>query len=269
MSVSSEIREEQKKALSKMSGREKLAYFWDYYKLHVLAAVVIIAVAVSLIRQYINYKEYGFYAVLFNAGISEDTLGLSDTWQEEFQEYAQIDPEEYEVYIDTTMSAADSSNAQYALADRERLFAMMRAGDISAYISDTENFESYAGNGYFYDLRSILSADEAAGYEPYFYYTDAAAFDEEENSGAGTQWEDPALKTVNHRDPSSMEKPMAVGIFLTEDNKIADAGYYAYLEEGGVTYQGYPSEAVLGIPVTNQNPETAVQFLRYIGLGDS
>lgn len=33
-SVHDEIREQQKKAFATMSPKEKLSYFWDYYKIH-------------------------------------------------------------------------------------------------------------------------------------------------------------------------------------------------------------------------------------------
>lgn len=271
MSVSSEIREEQKKALSTMTMKEKLAYFWDYYKIHVFAAVIIIALIISFVRQYLDYKEIGFYAALLNAGTTENNIGLSDVWQEDFQELAQIDPGEYEVCIDTDMDMSEEGmNAQYAIANRQRLIAMLQTGDISAMIADTENFESYARNGYFYDLETLLSAEEAEKYRPYFYYTDAAAFEDEDADPAAdmTALPDPAALTIDHRDPSSMEKPVVAGLIVTKDSKIADAGYYDYLAEAGLTYQGYPSEAVIGIPITNADPETAILFIRYLELGD-
>ena len=271
MSVSSEIREEQKKALSTMTTKEKWAYFWDYYKIHVFVAVIVVVLIISFVRQYLEYKEPGFYAVLLNAGTTENNVGLSDIWQEDFQEFAQIDPEEYEVYIDTDMDMSDDGmNAQYAIANRQRLIAMLQTGDISAIIADTENFESYARNGYFYDMETLLTAEELEKYRPYFYYTDAAAFEDEEADTAAdmTAQPDPATLTIDHRDPSSMEKPVVAGLILTRDNKIADAGYYNYLSEAALTYQGYPSEVICGIPVTNENPALVVQFIKFLELGD-
>lgn len=266
MSVADEIREEQKKALSTMTPKEKFAYFWDYYKIHVFAAVVLIAVVISFVRQYMNNKDSALYAVLLNAGLTDSNSELSTVLAEEFQEYAQIDPEQYEVSIDTTISLSESVNAQYTIANQQKLFAMMQVGDVSAIVADTEHFESYAQHEYFYDMKSLLSVEELEKYGSYFYYTDAASFDSEDGTSSPNEnaMKNPAELTVNHRDPSAMEQPIAVGIIMTENNKIADAGYYAYLEEAGITYQGNPSEAVLGIPVTNKEPELAIRFLEYI-----
>jgi hypothetical protein len=80
-------------------------------------------------------------------------------------------------------------------------------------------------------------------------------------------WEEQAeidKLVINHHDPSSMKNPVAVGICLPADNKILQTGCYDYLTDTSVTYQGYPSEVVFGIPVTSTRQETALQFLEYI-----
>lgn len=270
MSVASEIREEQKKALSTMSTKEKFAYFWDYYKIHALAAIIIIAIAASFIVQVATSKDYAFYAVLADAVTSDSNYDLAETWNSEFLEYAQIDPDEYKVYIDTSFSLTEGVDMQYTIANEQKLFAMLQAGNISTLIADTETFETYAQFQYFYDMESILSKEEIEKYRPYFYYTDAATFDNGDDipSLDMSEQEDPGTRIVNHRDPASMEQPVAVGIILTEDNMIADAGYYAYLTIGEYQYQGYPSDAVLGIPLTNKEPALVIRFLEYLQLGD-
>lgn len=266
MSVASEIREEQKKALSTMSAKEKFAYFWDYYKIHALAAIIIIAIAVSFIVQLTTSKDYAFYAVLADAVTSDSNYDLAETWNSEFLEFAQIDPDEYKVYIDTSFSLTEGVDMQYTIANQQKLFAMLQAGNISTLIAGTETFETYAQFQYFYDMESILSMEEIEKYRPYFYYTDAATFDDGDDTPSldSSEQKDPGALTVNHRDPSSMEQPVAVGIILTEDNKIADAGYYTYLTVGEYQYQGYPSDAVLGIPLTNKEPALVIRFLEYI-----
>lgn len=266
MSVAKEIREEQKKALSTMSTKQKLAYFWEYYKIHTFAAIFIIVIAVSLIRQYVTNKDYAFYAVLINAASTESGYGLNEIMNEEFLEYAQIDPDEYRVNIDTSITLAESIDVEYTIANQQRLVAMLMTGDISAFVADTETFETYAQSEFFYDLESLFSDGELQKYSAYFYYTDAADYDYVSDTSPDTEstQEDPAALIVNHRDPSTMEHPVAVGIILAEDNKIADAGYYSYLAEAGQEYQGYPSEAVLGIPATYKEPELVLRFLEYI-----
>ena len=266
MSVAEEIREVQKKALGAMSTREKLAYFWEYYKIHTLAAVIIFAMVFGLVKQLITSKDMGFYAVLINAVTTDSSSELNKIWSDEFMEYAQIDPGEYEVSIDTSISISENVDMQYSMVNRQKLLAMLMAGSINAFIADTETFETYAQNDSFYDIESLMSQEELNKYGPYLYYTDASTF---VNTGdidfddISVQ-EDPGNLTINHRDSSAMQQPTAIGIILTEDNKIADAGYYAYLKEGGYEYQGYPSDVVLGIPLACEEPELVIRFLEYI-----
>lgn len=270
MSVAKEIREEQKKALSTMSTKEKLAYFWEYYKIHTAAVIIISFIVISLVRQFVTSKDMGFYAVLIGAITTDSNYGLSEIWNEEFLEYAQIDPDEYEVYIDTSVSLSGSANAEYVVANQQRLMAMLMAGTVSAFVADTETFESYAQFEYFYDIESLLSTEELEKYGPYLYYTDAATFDDSSDISADEEsiQDDRGNLVINHRDPSTMEQPAAVGIILTENNRIAEAGYYAYLKEAGYEYQGYPSDVVLGIPLTFKEPELVIRFLEYLQLGN-
>lgn len=270
MSVAEEIREEQRKALSTMSFKEKVLYFWDYYKVHTLVAIVVLIMAITFIYQYITNKDYGFYAAFVNASLTESNYELATSWAEEFQEFAQIDPDEYVVYIDTSISLSDDTGSQYAVSNQEKMLALLQVGAVSTIVADTETFEKYAQNEYFYDLESLLSPEELQKYGAYLYYTDASTFDDGSDDTFHDESErtNPADLTVNHRDSSSMAQPVAVGLILSEDNKLADAGYYTYLSDGEYIYQGYPADVVLGIPVTNQNPQWVIRFLEYLQLGN-
>ena len=267
MSIIEEIKEQQKKSLKNMSPKEKLAYFWDYYKIHTGVAIIVLTLIVVFTYQFVTSKDYAFYAVLVNARSTGTNYGLSELWAEEFLEYAQIDPDKYQVSIDTSITM--SLDSQYDIANQEKMLAMMQAGIISAIVADTEAFEMYAQNEYFYDLESLLTAEELEKYGPYLYYTDAATFADPNDDTFYNEDEltNPADLTINHRDPSTMGQPVAVGFILTEDNMLADADYYGYLSDSEYDYQGYPSDAVLGIPATNKEPTLVIRFLAFLELG--
>lgn len=267
-SVHDEIKEQQKKAFATMSTKEKFAYFWDYYKIHTIVVICVIAFAISFVQQMRANKPYAFYAVLMNAFSGLDSNDTNVMWENEFLEYAGIDPETYRVCIDTSLTQSADGGSQYEMANRQKMAAMMHTGDIHAIIADTETFESYAHMETFYDLSEVLTEDEFALYQDLFYYTDASAFDEEDGD---TLTEMEAIqkayyaKVIDHSDPSTMEKPIPVGIRIpTSGNKLADAGYYRYLQEGDYSFQGYPSETVLGIPLSAEDPQLALQFLTYL-----
>ncbi len=261
-SVGDEIREERRKAMSRMTPKEKFAYFWDYYKIHALAAIALVIALGSLLHHYATYKDYGFYAVLVNAGVSEQNTGLPEQWAAQFQEYAAIDPAEYEVYIDTSLTVSSTDFSQYTMASQEKMMAMMQTGSVSTIIAETETFEKYAQAEYFYPLEEVLPAEVLEQYRPYFYYTDAATYADDNYDP--TQVRDFSGLTIDHRDPATMETPVAVGIIVTKDTILEDASLYTYLEDNKYDYQGYPAEVILGIPITNKQPELVVKFLEYI-----
>ena len=152
------------------------------------------------------------------------------------------------------------------------MMAMMHAGDIHAIVADTETFEGYARLEYFYDLNAAFSEEELAPYADLLYYTDGAAFDAE--TGDTLEEMEAAQEAVysmviDHSDPSSMEKPVAVGIRIPQTgNRLGDSGYYNYISERDYTFQGYPSEVVIGIPLSVEDPEITLQFLDYLFEGN-
>lgn len=270
-SVNDEIREQQKQALSTMSFKEKLAYFWDYYKIHTIAVIGGIALVVSFVHQIAANKPYAFYAMLLNAAVGEENTDTSVIWENEFLEFAGIDAEAYRVCIDTTLSLSSAnSGSQYEMANRQKIAAMMHAGDIHAIAADTETFESYAHAETFCNLSDVFTEEELAPYADLLYYTDAAGFNEDSVSTL-TEMEAAQKafreKVIDHSNPSAMEKPVPVGIRIpTSGNKMAEAGYYSYLQGGDLTFQGYPSEIVLGIPLSAKDPKPALQFLSYLNI---
>ncbi len=271
-SVTEEIREQQKKAFATMNSREKLAYFWDYYKVHTIVAILIVVSVIGFINSYLSHKPYAFYAVLLNANANAVNNDTSVIWSEEFSEYAGIDPEAYQVYIDTSMVISPEGGDQLEMANRQKMAAMLQLGDLHAIFADTETFDWYARLAYFHDLTATFTGEELAPYADLLYYTDAAAFDDDTDvtpEEMDASREKIYAQTIDHGDPSLMEKPMAVGIRIPQTgNRLGDSGYYDYISERNYTFQGYPSEIVIGIPLSVENPKLTLQFVDYL-FGDN
>ena len=95
-------------------------------------------------------------------------------------------------------------------------------------------------------------------------YADIAAIDPGDDDTYHNEDEvtNPAALTINHRDPSAMERPAAVGICIPQDSKLGRLGCYDYLANS--TYQGHPSYGVVGIPANTERLETALKFLTFM-----
>lgn len=261
-SIHEEIREQQQK-MRDMSAKGKLSYFWYYYKVHTLVAIVVAVFAIVLIHDIVTNKDYAFYASIINADYS---LLQDQNWNAEFEEYAEIDTEHYQAYLDTSMVFSEDDSSEYALSNMNKFIAMLQSGTIDVIIADTENFEGYAQFEYLMNLEEALPNEILEKYQDYFYYTDAATFEDEEDDTLyfDEEYANKTEYTINHKDPDSMEQPILVGICLPENNKLIASGCYDYLAENNISYQGYPSEAVLGIPVTSTHLDNVLLFLEFL-----
>ncbi len=262
MSIHEEIKEQQQKTKD-MSTKGKLQYFWYYYKVHTLVGIAVVSFVIMFIYQYVTNKDYAFYATIINADV---TYIEDNQWGDEFTQYAEVDTEEYQVYIDTSMMLSDNDSTQYSMSNVEKLLAMLQTGTIDVIVADTDVFEGYAQNEYFMNLEEVLPEDILTKYKDCFYYTDLATIDtgDDDSFTPLDELPNPDDYIINHHDPASMKKPVAVGIVLPESTKIMQTGCYDYLAATDTTYQGYPSEAVLGIPVTSKRFDTVIKFLEFI-----
>lgn len=85
MAVMDEFKEE-REALKRGTPKQKLAYFWYYYKWHVIISVIIIGMLVSFIYQFVNRKDTAFNAVLLNASLLDQMSSEQPDFLTDFAE---------------------------------------------------------------------------------------------------------------------------------------------------------------------------------------
>ncbi len=251
MAMHDEIKEQQKKLKGK-TFREKLGYFWDYYKVHTLVAVAVLIVGGGLIHDIVTAKEEAFSATLLNAYGGN----MQHEFQDAFAEYAGIDTEIYDCYIDTSSTLNYNMTSEADLAIFQRTVAMAQTGGLDVLAGDLMPFTHMAGTGMFLDLREVLTGEEYARYEPYFYYLDGALLeDSDEDASYESDGSMDFLDTgIDHTDPSSMENPIPVGIYLPDNQKLKEYSCYALSGE----------TPVLGFVYSTTRLDTAKLFLSYL-----
>lgn len=265
MSVASEIREEQKKALKTMTTKQKLAYFWEYYKIHTFVVIAIIGFIALFIQQQASRKDLVFAAYVLN--IVDGENAISDQLEEEFAAYEQIDTKKQDVSIDTSLFLAGNGEtvSPYTMQAQQKMVVMLQTGEINVLIGDFEGVEEYAKFGYCTDLRLILSKEELEHYKDRLYYTDNKTIEMLHDSVADdTTLAEVKAKIVNHMDPSTMEDPIPTGILISDAAKIKELAIYDYLAESKLTFQGYPTGVLFTVPVSAKEPTVALDFLRYL-----
>lgn len=241
---------EQKEKLKDMTFKQKLTYFWDYYKVHTIAAVLLLLIIGIFIRDTINAKDYAFTGILLNSYAME----AQEAVQEDFAGYAGIDTTVYDCYIDTTSTLSYETMSQVDLAVSQRIIAMAQTKGVDVLVSDSAPFGNYARSMMFTDLRKELTANEYEKHKADFYYIDAAAADEDEmnydeNTAPLTEEAD-----IDHSDPSAMEDPVPVGIYLTESAKLKEWNCYPSAEE----------PPIFGFVYSSEKKEAAHLFLEYL-----
>lgn len=257
--VQDEIREQQQKLKDK-SLKDKLQYFWYYYKIHTIVVICAVIFLVTMFRDILSAKDYTFYGIMLNA------VNLSgDSMEEAFGEYAGLDLETYECFIDTDSTLSYRTATQYDMATSQRLIALVQTKDLDAMVFDSEIYNNYANNGMVADLTTLYTPEELQKYEDRLYYVDKAQIDR--------AYEDPDYKNEaiafleddkevtnddilkeaeTHRHPENMEDPIPVGIFLEDSPFVQKTGSYDILKP------------VFGISVTTTRPETARKFLEFL-----
>lgn len=245
MPVMDEFKEE-RNTIKQKSLKEKISYFFDYYKWHTVAVIAILAAVVSMIIHWVNLKDCALYVCLLN------TMTFSQTkdYVQRFEEYAEIDRADYEVTFDTSMYIEIGGRDSVTATSFQKLTVYTAAGDLDVIVTDPEIIEYYVDQGIFYDLRQILSPEQIALYEPYFFYVDQVIIDAIQEAEARNETYDAVFS--DPRQPETMENPIPVGIFLDDCQGLKE------------NVQFFDEEIVLSVVINSSNVETALKFIDFI-----
>lgn len=248
MPVMDEFREE-REAMKNATLKEKWQYFLDYYKWYVIGGVIAIAFFGTLIHDMVTAKDWVFFGFFINAYNTDEA---SDLFLNGFTELAQLDLENYAADIDDTISINLNSYDEITMTSNEKMNVYLAAGDLDFIAADETTFSHYATSDTYFDITTILSAEQLEKYEPYLYYTDMAEIRAREEASLNGTFDDYAKKEYDHRNPEEMEDPVPVGLYIGHCENITN--YYTFKEE----------DVVIGIPLNTTHLETSLQFIDYI-----
>lgn len=220
MPVMDEFKESREK-IKNGSFKDKAKYFFDYYKVHVIVAVFAIVMVTTFIHDIVSQKDDAFYALMLNS-ILVDTEYI-DAFHDSFVEYSGVDINEYDVMIDNSINFSDNPVDEITMSASQRLVALTASDSVDVMVGDSTIFPEQANQGMFCDLREILTEEQIAKYEPYFYYVDEAYI---EYVDEALDSYDPNIVLSDPIDPTKpeeMEQPVPVGIFVTDSETLKNA----------------------------------------------
>lgn len=158
---------EKKTDFKALSTRAKFDYIWDYYKLHILAAIIAVCVVVSLIHHYVTYREPILNVIMINC-IGGDLA--DDSGFDEFLESYGHDPAKEPVSLSSNLYFSENSSTD-SYTNMQVLAAMMAAGDQDLFFGTGDIYLSYADQGALADLSAVLPADILEQYKDSLIYT--------------------------------------------------------------------------------------------------
>ena len=245
MPVMDEFKEE-RNSIRQKSLKEKISYFFDYYKWHTVAVVVITIAVVSMIIHLVNRKDCSLYVALLNSMAVSQT----EDYVQRFEEYVGIDREDYEVIFDTSLYIEIGGRDSVTATSFQKLTVYIAAGDLDVIITDPEIIEYYVDEGIFSDLRQVLSPEQISLYEPYFFYVDQAELDAIQEAEARNETYEAV--SSDPRQPESMSDPVPVGIFLDGCQGLKE------------NVQFFDEEPVLSVMINSSNVETALKLIDFV-----
>lgn len=250
MAVMDEFKEE-REALKNGTPKQKLAYFWYYYKWHVIIGIVIIAMVSSFIYQFVNRKDTAFNTVLLNASLLDQMSSEQPDFIADFAEKEGIDLNTSDITFDTSIRIVEDSMDETSVTSSQKLMVYVAANELDSMITDFDSFQKYANSSLFYDLRDILTDEQIQALEPYFYYVDREvvlaieAANDDLNTDYTPEYPDPFH-------PEEMQDPVPVGICLTDCKDLTDNYYF---RGDGI---------VMGIYANAEHVDTAVDLAEYL-----
>lgn len=168
-SVWDEVKEQRRK-LKGRPFREKLSWFWEYYKIHTLVVLFLVWAGGSMIFHAVTAKHPALEAAFVNVSLAS---GIdSAQFSEDFLSYTGMNPRKYEPVFFWDMNIDYDSADDISYANFQKLTANMAAGALDVLVCDQECFDRNAGDGVFADLTQILPDDLLKDYADRLVYRD-------------------------------------------------------------------------------------------------
>lgn len=168
-SVRDEIKEQRKKFLKEQGMKERLSYFFYYYKTHTIIAVLAIIAIILTISSYLNRQECILRMVYVNGFPNVDAEVIMD----DFSKNITFDADKQDVILDTSFYIASENRTQYDDTNEQKLILMIAAGELDGCVTDKRYFDIFYQNEYLLDLSTVLTDKQLETYKDDLIYMDS------------------------------------------------------------------------------------------------
>lgn len=233
------------------TGKQKLEFIWDYYKLPLVCILLVLIVGRQLIISTANAKEYVLQGVFLNSVAETNDVQL---FEDGYLAQYPIDSSKEAVYFDTSLyysSSPDGEKPTGYYESMQVLVSRIAAGDVDFLIADIATMKQLAYSQIFYSLSDVLSDELMREYESSFLYCDGAVVDKV-NSIDYLDISVPDILFPDPSDPHLMDNPIPIMINITTSDNLS--AFYPYDNQ----------QYAIAFVINSRNLEKALSFLDYL-----
>lgn len=223
MSLKESAKTERKKFRELPGISKKIQYIWDYYRYWILGTVVAIAFCWSIGSSVYHNMKYTqiFYCAIFNNMLPDEILESMETG---FADYYGLDPESETMHFDSTYILSDD-DPESTYMTVQKIGAMVASKTVDVMIGDAFTLAQYASDGYFYNLKELLSPES---YEALSEYMIEYTYTENDVSVTSPCAIDLSQSELVKNGTIYVEEPIA-GIVINSENPLVAAEYIEYI----------------------------------------
>jgi hypothetical protein len=135
--------------LKSMSRKEKIEYIWDYYKLHIISVIVVIAVIASFIHGQLTKIDYVVNVTIIGNAINESKK------EEAEKKFTSLVIKEGEQRKQALFDVITTDKSELSYEMMQKFVVRIAAGEIDVVILDKGFFDSFVKQDMFIPLESI------------------------------------------------------------------------------------------------------------------
>ncbi len=244
------ILEYEKKELADLKGqssKKRWEYIWEYYKIHLIVAVLILVLLVQGIVTACTRKDAVFTGILINTVPTNS----NSSFMEDLQDYMGVNGKKEQISFSTNIIMTDAP-ADKAVAVQS-ILASVAIQELDMITAPVDAFQTcaYNSSNLFADLRNYLDTSDLEKFADRLYYIDGAII-EKLNAPVGTEMDLTQLTYPDPHKPETMENPIPVGIDVSDRT--------AYISSYFLPNNTY----YLGMITNTTRPETVLQFIDFL-----
>lgn len=145
----------EKQKLKDMSFQDKIAYLWEYYRIHAAVLLGVIALLSYIIYEIITPNiETQLYVAIINNSISDEVW---NEYSANLSEYLDLNPETEDIQLSHNFYL--NAEGEYGMSMQQALTTYIAAGEVDVIIAPESTFKGYVYNGFFEKISDQLPTD--------------------------------------------------------------------------------------------------------------